>query len=134
MSTKNLINILKKYSKKSTEKLEIIEKKISQIDDKKILYNILNELYNNVEIRDIVKRLDKKQTSWNNPVFYSFQKQINEQNEFIKKPFEVEEGVLECSCGSKKVFSYSKQTRSADEPMTTFAECIMCKKKWTYSG
>ena len=58
----------------------------------------------------------------------------NEQNDFIENPFEVEEGVIECKCGSKRVFSYSKQTRGADEPMTTFAQCMSCKKSWSYSG
>ena len=71
---------------------------------------------------------------WNNEAFETIKGKIKEQDDFIVKPFAVEEGVLECKCGSKRVFSYSKQVRSADEPMTTFASCMSCKKKWTYSG
>ena len=57
-----------------------------------------------------------------------------EQDNFIENPFEIEEGVLECKCGSKRVFSYQKQSRSADEPMSTYATCVACKNKWIYSG
>ena len=61
-------------------------------------------------------------------------KRMLEQNNFIETPFEIEEGVLECDCGSKRVFSYQKQSRSADEPMSTYATCMACKKQWVYSG
>lgn len=38
---------------------------------------------------------------------------------------------LECSGCHKKMVSYSQaQTRSADEPMTTFCECMNCGKRW----
>jgi DNA-directed RNA polymerase subunit M/transcription elongation factor TFIIS len=66
--------------------------------------------------------------------FKTEQDLIDEQDDFIENPFEIEEGVIECRCGSKRVFSFSKQTRSADEPMTTYAECVQCGSKWTYSG
>ena len=33
-------------------------------------------------------------------------------------------------CHSKKCTYYQMQTRSADEPMTTFVSCIDCGKKW----
>jgi len=34
------------------------------------------------------------------------------------------------NCGSRKTTFYQKQTRSADEPMTTFVTCVECGKKW----
>ncbi|KAI5921108.1 transcription factor S-II, central domain-containing protein [Camillea tinctor] len=41
---------------------------------------------------------------------------------------------LECSGCKKKMVSYSQaQTRSADEPMTTFCECMNCGKRWKFS-
>ncbi|OTB05048.1 hypothetical protein M426DRAFT_142665 [Hypoxylon sp. CI-4A] len=41
---------------------------------------------------------------------------------------------LECSNCKKKQVSYSQaQTRSADEPMTTFCECMNCGKRWKFS-
>ncbi|CAJ2500200.1 Uu.00g030530.m01.CDS01 [Anthostomella pinea] len=41
---------------------------------------------------------------------------------------------LECSSCHKKMVSYTQaQTRSADEPMTTFCECMNCGKRWKFS-
>ncbi|KAI8624120.1 transcription elongation factor [Xylariaceae sp. FL1651] len=41
---------------------------------------------------------------------------------------------LECSSCKKKMVSYTQaQTRSADEPMTTFCECMNCGKRWKFS-
>lgn len=33
-------------------------------------------------------------------------------------------------CHEKKCTFYQLQTRSADEPMTTFVTCVMCGKRW----
>ena len=33
-------------------------------------------------------------------------------------------------CGGKNCSYYQLQTRSADEPMTTFVTCLICGKKW----
>ena len=41
---------------------------------------------------------------------------------------------LECGRCKKKKVSYSQaQTRSADEPMTTFCECMNCGNRWKFS-
>jgi transcription elongation factor S-II len=41
---------------------------------------------------------------------------------------------LQCGkCGMHKVSFTQAQTRSADEPMTTFCECLNCGKKWKFS-
>ncbi|MCJ1478781.1 RNA polymerase II elongation factor [Lambiella insularis] len=37
-------------------------------------------------------------------------------------------------CGQKKVSYTQAQTRSADEPMTTFCECTVCGKRWKVSA
>ena len=67
-------------------------------------------------------------------MFAELKRRQAELDEFLVNPFEVEEGVLECACGSRKTFSYQKQTRAADESATTFAQCVTCGKRWTYSG
>ena len=42
---------------------------------------------------------------------------------------------LQCGkCGEKKVSYSQAQTRSADEPMTTFCECTVCGKRWKVSN
>ena len=35
-----------------------------------------------------------------------------------------------CKCKSKKCTYYQLQTRSADEPMTTFVTCLDCGNRW----
>ncbi|CZT03103.1 probable transcription elongation factor S-II [Rhynchosporium agropyri] len=41
---------------------------------------------------------------------------------------------LKCGkCGEKKVSYSQAQTRSADEPMTTFCECTVCGNRWKFS-
>ena len=41
---------------------------------------------------------------------------------------------LQCGkCGQKKVSYSQAQTRSADEPMTTFCECTICGNRWKFS-
>ncbi|MBE7182542.1 MAG: transcription elongation factor S-II [Terriglobus roseus] len=41
---------------------------------------------------------------------------------------------LQCGkCGQKKVSYSQAQTRSADEPMTTFCECLNCGRRWKFS-
>jgi transcription elongation factor S-II len=37
-------------------------------------------------------------------------------------------------CGERKVSYSQAQTRSADEPMTTFCECMHCGNRWKVSG
>lgn len=67
-----------------------------------------------------------------NEMFSHLNRIRQEQDEYISTPYEVEEGVVECvKCKSKKVYSVSVQTRSADEPMSTRATCMNCKYKWT---
>jgi transcription elongation factor S-II len=36
-------------------------------------------------------------------------------------------------CGQKKVSYTQAQTRSADEPMTTFCTCMNCGNRWKFS-
>jgi len=44
---------------------------------------------------------------------------------------EVPDSEIQCGkCKSLKVSIYQQQTRSADEPMTIFANCLACKSRW----
>jgi transcription elongation factor S-II len=41
------------------------------------------------------------------------------------------EGLFKCGkCNSTKTTYYQMQTRSADEPMTTFVTCMSCNNRW----
>lgn len=42
-------------------------------------------------------------------------------------------GMFPCvKCKSKRTTHYQLQTRSADEPMTTFVTCLDCDKRWKF--
>jgi len=122
----------------SEKNVSIIEKAIferNDIDYNTTLYEVLFLLKEGHKQADILKTIKAKKTGWNNPEFDDVSFKQKEQDDFTISPFQVEEGVLKCpKCGGCKSFSYSKQTRSADEPMTTFATCVTCKHKWQYSG
>jgi len=130
---KNIL-ILEKY---------VYEKTIESLDAENVEDNYINNIFQligdilndgNTNLTKILTDIKNKKIGWNHEIYRETANKINEQDEFIKNPFEVVEGVLECKCGSKKVYSYQKQCRGADEPMTTFAQCVKCNAKWRYSG
>lgn len=42
-------------------------------------------------------------------------------------------GILKCGrCKSMKTMYFQMQTRSADEPMTTYVTCMECEHKWKF--
>ena len=126
---------------KIEKNIEIIEKLIyekcvnNENKYKNMVYEVVEYIKNGSKILDAMKELKEGRLLYNHPAFNEVKFKQQEQDEFIMNPFQVEEGVLKCpKCGQCRTFSYSKQTRSADEPMTTFATCMNCKHKWTYSG
>ena len=58
----------------------------------------------------------------------------NQNISLIITPPVVEDGEHTCKkCGCKKTINWKLQTRSSDEPMTTFIQCIKCRNKWKIS-
>ncbi len=54
--------------------------------------------------------------------------------EVFKQQVAEEDGMFMCGkCKSKKTTYYQMQTRSADEPMTTFVTCTNCNNNWKFS-
>lgn len=46
---------------------------------------------------------------------------------------EVKDGMFTCGkCKSRKTTYFQLQTRSADEPMTTFVRCVNCGNRWKF--
>ena len=133
---------------KQEQNINIIEKHIYNMssNDEKIyknnIYQIIGDVLQGKNLKDLILTIKIGDLGWKHFAFKEMQNMLVEQNDFIENPFAVEEGVLECKardkdgklCGSKRVFSYQRQVRSADEPMTTFASCCQCGTKWQYSG
>ena len=102
---------------------------------KTVIYDVVTYIKKGTKLQEVLKIIKDGNTGWNHQEFNDVKFKQQEQDDFIINPFQVEEGVLKCpKCSQFRTFSYSKQTRSADEPMTTFANCMNCKYKWTYSG
>jgi len=56
---------------------------------------------------------------------------VSELKKEIAANIVVYRGIFKCGkCKSDKTTYYQLQTRSADEPMTTFVTCMNCSKKW----
>ena len=61
---------------------------------------------------------------------------IKEHNLFLARgaaPQEAETDMFKCGkCKQRRCRYYQMQTRSADEPMTTFVTCTNCNNKWKF--
>ena len=119
------INIFDKY---------IFEKYSNEDSYLHNIFQLIEDLNNEISLKELLSDIKNDNLIWKHKFFNNMISDELEQDNFIENPFEIEEGVLECKCGSKRVFSYQKQSRSADEPMSTYANCVACGNKWCYSG
>ena len=86
-------------------------------------------------LSQILGSIKKKEIGWRHTSLKKIKQEVDEIFEYIENPFEVEEGIFQCSsCSSKRVLSYQKQTRGGDESATTFSRCANCGHSWVYSG
>ena len=102
---------------------------------KSILYNLKNPI--------IIDKIKKKQISTKQIAYMSHmellpekwdekmkEKELRLENKFFPK---IEASTDNFTCGKCKSTActyYQLQTRSADEPMTTFVTCTNCGKRW----
>lgn len=103
----------------------------SQNDYNLIILEVLSWKRNEVCDDDIMNNIKDKNFLYFTEQFDKYTDEINELDDFLNNPFEVDEGVLTCNkCGSNKTYSYTKQTRGGDESTTVFAMCSNCQSKW----
>ena len=121
---------------KNNKNIKILENLIhnvstSQDDYNLIILEIIECKRNKFTIKEIYNKLKNNIIQFNTDEFYNYQKEIDELDDFLNNPFEVDEGVLTCNkCGSNKTYSYTKQTRGGDESTTVFAMCSNCQARW----
>jgi DNA-directed RNA polymerase subunit M/transcription elongation factor TFIIS len=121
----------------STQDPEHVERAYRQV-----VYEAVGDISNGEKLAAVLANIKTGKVGWDHDTFLEWQAIMIEQDEFIENPFEVAEGVLECTsllksgekCRSKRVFSYTKQVRSCDEGCTTFATCCNCGAKWQHRG
>ena len=128
-------NVLNKYINNS-KNVQKIENKIHNIcsdqeEYKLLLLEMVKYRRDGHSSKDIMNKLVNNDCLKNTMEYKDFRSKIEEHDGFLVKPFEVDEGVLECGkCGSNKTISYTKQTRSGDESTSVFALCYHCNNKW----
>lgn len=120
-----IIKLVTPISLKMNEPLEWL---LSQIQDDLVASPQNIEEY----VKDVI---EKELLGFKHSSFDKFIQKENIQDEYVINPFQAEEGVVQCvKCKSMKVYSVSRQTRAADEPMTTVSVCTMCKHKWSQNA
>lgn len=94
---------------------------------KYLMFEIYADYCANPKLKDIFSRLQHNQVGWNHPELAPIIHRFAEVDTFLTDPPQVDEGVIQCNkCGSKRTFSFSKQTRRADESATVFVRCAQC--------
>jgi len=67
--------------------------------------------------------------------FTEIAKKMDETDTFMNRPFDVSEGVNQCSkCKSFRTISFSKQIRGGDEGSHVFITCIDCKFRFSINS
>ena len=129
------VQVLSKYIT-SEKNVKLLEKKVNEVSDnqedyKKLVLELINHKRNGSSSKELLKLLKSKKVLECASVYEEYRLKLKEHDGFLIKPFEVDEGVLECGkCGSNKTISYTKQTRSGDESTSVFALCYNCNNKW----
>jgi len=68
---------------------------------------------------------------WYTPCLVEEMIREDQELEYLTNPPTIQEGIFECKkCSSKRVLSFSKQTRRGDESTSVFALCDTCKHQW----
>ena len=122
---------------KDKKSVKILEKKTYKLSNKNIstykniIFQLCNDLNDGEDIKNLLIKLQNNEFLFDHLSFSLIKKELDEQDDFITNPFEIEEGVLQCNkCDSRKTFSYPLQTRSGDEKTSVFACCAQCGAKW----
>jgi len=117
------------YVKHARERILILSDKEHQ---KEIIEGLINGLisfsdYAEKEPRELLSKhkleeLEEKTKKWSMAAM---------QSDFYMRNTETKDSEFQCpKCKHRKIFSTQKQTRSADEPMTTFFKCLNCDYNW----
>lgn len=99
------------------------------------IYQVIGDICSKkFTMKFIAQNIKENKLGFNHHSFDDIRSKQKEQDDYLICPFDVQEGVMQCNkCDSKKVISYSKQTRGGDEGTTVFCTCVnpKCGFKWT---
>lgn len=120
-----------------------IVKKWDNVHFTQLYIDRLRSVYINIQKGDLKTKILNKQIKAHEIAFMTHQemspekwrklmedKKIRDENRYAPK-LEASTDNFTCrKCKSKECSYYQLQTRSADEPMTTFVTCIKCGTRW----
>lgn len=128
IQTSNKRNLIKKWSNELfliiyIEKLKMV---LCNLKNETIFNKLINKEIKAHELAFMTHE-EMRPDIWNQLIEL---KKIKDENKFSPK-LEASTDDFTCSkCKSKQCTHYQLQTRSADEPMTTFVTCINCGNRW----
>ena len=134
IQTARLRNIVRKWDNKAFVMIYVDK-------FKSILLNL--NAKSTVKNKELLKRLKNKEFKAHELAFMTHQELFPEKWKYLidkKIKRDKSEGVVDLSaatdeffcfkCKKRKCSYYQMQTRSADEPMTTFVTCLLCGNNW----
>ena len=122
-----LLNLLFQKKENADRFVAFLRKNYPSEDISYLVYEIATEYLFCNNLNQVMEQVKKREIGWEHPNFESIAHDFQEQDDFLEKPPQVEEGVMECKkCGSRRTFSFSKQTRRSDESATVFIRCSNC--------
>jgi len=139
---KNLEKGIYNYCIKEATERQIV-KKWDNVYFTHLYIDRLRTLYCNLKQPQLISRIINKEIKPHEVAFMSHQeiipekwtsllsdKKIRDANIYAPKLEASTDGFTCRKCKSKECSYYQLQTRSADEPMTTFVTCIICGNRW----
>lgn len=138
----NLEKGIYNYSLDHATKLNVVKKWDNDYFTR-IYLDRLRTIYINLKNNDVINMIKNKVVKAHELAYMTHQemqpklweelislKKIRDENKYEPK-LEASTDNFKCSkCKSKKCTYYQLQTRSADEPMTTFVNCLDCGNRW----
>jgi transcription elongation factor S-II len=141
-NTTNLEKGVYNYSLKEADRLKVV-KKWDNTKFVRIYVDRLRSIFINLSNTDIAERLTNGDIKAQDIAFLSHQEMAPGQwtelinQKIIKDKYKFEMNVQSATdtftcrkCHKNQCTYYQQQTRSADEPMTTFVQCINCDNRW----
>ena len=139
---KNLEKGIYNYCIKAATERQIV-KKWDNVYFTHLYVDRLRTIYCNLKQPALVERIMMKTIKPHEVAFMTHQqivpekwaqllsdKKIREENMYAPKLMASTDSFTCRKCKSKECSYYQLQTRSADEPMTTFVTCITCGNRW----
>lgn len=107
---------------------------LSKGDNKRKIVNILRYMnYKDIPLKELLQNIKQDTTGYDNSLWDENREEIKKEVIRLNTKIEVIDSFIECPrCKQKKIQFYNVQLRRADEPPTTFNNCMnkMCLYSW----